>query len=96
MEMKSKLEVVTFIESLQWQRMSKKELDKKFSEFFGIKMAGENSTCDDCKDFDYSLSYTTAEDSFATTSIIDVEIYYLKMRNRKLFITGVELLDYID
>lgn len=94
--MKSKIEIITFLEGLQWNRMAKKELDSMFSEFFGVKMKGENSTNEECKDIDYSLVYTTTQEKFATSNFVDIEVYYLKMRNHSILITGVELLDYVE
>lgn len=73
--------------------MSKEELDKTMSEFFGKEMEGEDSTAEDNNEVDYSLIYTTGEYN-SVSNFIDMEIWFLNMRDGRMLITGAELLDY--
>lgn len=93
----TKAEVNQFLESLQWERMTKKELEKKLQEFFHVTNTLSDGTCEDCKDIDYSFFFTDATEECAGYNFIDVEIYYLKMRQRNhILITGTDLLDYVE
>lgn len=95
--MKTKKEVYEFLDSLQWERVTKKELSQKLSDFFGTEMILVEGTCQDCKEVDYSWLTTTADTADATHNFIDIEIYYLKMRQRNHFlITETTLLDYVE
>lgn len=94
--MKTKEEIRTYLHSLQWQRLSKKELVKNISDFLGEKVHCENGTDPDEKGLDFSFIMTTATEPMATCHFIDIEIYYLKMRNRNILITGSELLMYCE
>lgn len=93
--MKTKKETLAYLDALQWQRFSKKELLAELNKFFGVKGHGfEDGTCPDCTDTDYSLLFTT-EECDRDNNFIDIEIYYLKCRKRnEILITGTDLLDY--
>lgn len=91
--MRTKEEVRQFLNNLQWQRMSKKDLEKTVQAFFDSKNKLFNFTCEDCKDIDYSFGFTTGDEN-STSHFIDIEIWYLKMRNREILITGSEILSY--
>ena len=93
--MKTKHEVCAFLDSLQWERMTKHEVEKRFTDFFGQPMTCEDGTCEDCKDVDYSFLLTTGIGA-CSEHFIDMEVFYLKMRNRSVLITGTELLEYIE
>ena len=93
--MPSKDEVVNFLESLQWKRFGKNELEKTLQSFFNTKNKIEDGSSD-CKDIDYSFLFTSAEEACATEHFIDIEVYYLKMRNGHVLITGTDLLDYVQ
>lgn len=94
--MRTKQETLEFLNSLRWKRMTKNELQTCLQEFFCTTNEIEESTDNECKDVDYSLCFTNAE-SFSTTNIIDIEIWYLKMRKKNhILITGTELLTYLN
>lgn len=76
--------------------MSKVELQDKLRTFFDTKNFIEESTDNDNKEVDYSIVFTTAESGTASSHLIDIEIYYLKMRNGNIIITESGILDYID
>lgn len=91
--MKTKEEVLKFLDSIQWARLTKKELEKMLQEFFGVKNTLTPSTCEDCKEIDYSFDFTTQEGDEYTNDVYDVEIWYLNMRQRNhIIITGTEIL----
>lgn len=73
--------------------MTKAELQMSMRKFFGTENKLEDATDADDKSVDYSYAFTTGERN-STRCFIDVEIFYLKMRNRYLLITHTELLDY--
>lgn len=91
--MKTKKETREFLDSLQWQRMSKKELQRKLQEFFETENELEDSTDKDYKEVDYSFDFTNGNES-SLSNFVDIEIWYLKMRNGNILITGTEILDY--
>lgn len=90
--MKTEKEILEFLETLVFNRFSKKELDNKFEEFFGQKMRNSKSTCEDCKDYDHSVIYSTQQEG--VEDFVDMEVYFLYMRNKHLFITETTLLEY--
>lgn len=92
--MRTKDETMAFLDGLQWQRMTKNELQKMLRDFFDSRNFIEEATDDDDKDIDYSIIFTTRNDT-SVSGFIDIEIFYLKMRNGNILITGVELLDYV-
>lgn len=91
--MKTEKETMDFLDSLQWQRMSKKVLQAKLQEFFETENKLEDSTDKEFKDADYSFVFTDGCES-STINFVDIEIWYLKMRNGNILITGTEILDY--
>lgn len=92
----SKQEVRDLLESLVWDRMTKRELEKKLQKALGTNNTLADGTVEDCKDIDYSFLFTNGE-GCCGEHFIDVEIYYLKMRQRNhILITGAELLDYVE
>lgn len=93
--MKTREETRTFLEGLQWQRMTKNELQSRLREFFDSNNFIEEATDDDDKDIDYSIVFTTGN-AESRYNFIDIEIWYLKMRNGNILITGTELLDYAE
>lgn len=93
--MKTKKETLEFLHTLQWRRMTKRELQKTLQDFFCSSNELEESTDEEFKEVDYSLYFTTGEE-LSTENVIDVEIWYLKMRKRNhILITGTELLNYV-
>ena len=79
------------LSALQWERMTKKEIKKALDDFF----EGKGHTASDPQEekcFDYSFFYTVKKENY----LVDIEIYYLKTRDKKCFITGTELLTYIE
>lgn len=91
-----KRNVLEFLESLQWQRMTKSELQKLLQDYLGTDNKLSDGTCEDCKELDYSFLFTNG-DGCCGSHFIDIEIYYLKMRQRNhILITGAELLDYVE
>ena len=93
----TKEQVADFLWKLQWTRTTKKELEKQLTDFFGVPMELEDATDDEFKEVDYSFITTTAQEQCATHNFIDIEIYYLKMRQRGWFvITGSEILDFVE
>ena len=93
--MKTKEEIRAFIEALQWNRCTKKDLLKKFNDFFGTQQTEfEDSTDSDFKEVDYSLIYTN-ESGHGMDFLVDIEIFYLNMRQRNwILISGCEILTY--
>jgi len=92
--MRTKQEVRDFLDSLQWGRFTKKELEKKCQDFFDTKNKLDNATDPDCKELDYAFIFTNGVGCCAH-HFIDIEIYYLNMRQRGwVLITGAELLMY--
>lgn len=93
----AKDKVYEFLNSLQWKRFNKVGLGLELERFFGVPMELTDSTCEDCKDVDYSFTSTTAQEPLATSNFIDIEIYYAKTRKRGHFIiTETTLLDYVE
>ena len=93
--MRTREETRTFLEGLQWQRMTKNELQSRLREFFDSDNFIEEATDDDDKDIDYSIVFTTGN-AESRNNFIDIEIWYLKMRNGNILITGTEILDYAE
>ena len=92
----NKRKVREFLESLKWKRMTKNELQRLLQEYLGASNKLSDGTCEDCKELDYSFLFTNGED-VCVSHFIDIEIYYLKMRQRNhILITGAELLDYVE
>lgn len=73
--------------------MPSEELQTKLQEFFETENELEDLTDEGCKDADYSFVFTDGNES-SWTDFVDIEIYYLKMRNGNILITGTEILDY--
>ena len=94
--MRTREEVNKFLNSLQWTRTTRDELERKFCEFFDMEeMTLEDATDDDFKDVDHSFVITTATLPTPTENFVDMEIYYLPMRMDGWFlITGSEILMY--
>ena len=94
--MKTREEVNEFLNSLQWKRTTRDELERKFCEFFDMEeMSFEDSTDDEFKEIDHSFITTTATLPTPTENFVDMEIYYLPMRMDGWFlITGSEILMY--
>lgn len=92
--MRTREETRTFLEGLQWQRTTKNKLQSALREFFDSDNFIEEATDDD-KDIDYSIIFTTGN-ATSRHNFIDIEIWYLKMRNGNILITGTELLDYAE
>lgn len=94
--MRTREEVNEFLNSLQWIRTTRDELERKFCEFFNMEeMTLEDVTDDDYKEVDYSFVITTATLPTPTESFVDMEIYYLPMRKDDWFlITRCEILKY--
>lgn len=87
--------VIEFLDALQWNRFNKVGLERTLESFFGVPMKLTDSTCEDCKDLDYSFITTTAQEG--SDSFIDIEIYYAKTRKRGTFIiTETTLLEYAE
>lgn len=95
-DMRTREEVNKFLNSLQWTRTTRDELERKFCEFFDMEeMTLEDATDDDFKDVDHSFVITTATLPTPTENFVDMEIYYLPMRMDGWFlITGSEILMY--
>lgn len=93
MKTKTRQEVATFLNGLQWKRMSQKSLENLLRQFFGVP---ENCLIDftdpDYKSLDYCYGFTSCNGKGA---FWDIEIWYLKMRNRNLLITGAEIIQYV-
>lgn len=94
--MRTREEVNEFLNSLQWIRTTRDELEHKFCEFFNMEeMTLEDVTDDDYKEVDYSFVITTATLPTPTESFVDMEIYYLPMRKDDwLLVTRCEILMY--
>lgn len=92
--MRTKCETREFLENLQWKRMTKNDLQKELREFFDSDNFIEESTDEDDKNVDYSIVFTIAKGDYASSNYIDIEIWYLPMRNGEILITGSEILDY--
>ena len=91
--MKTRKETMDFLDSLQWQRMSKKVLQAKLQAFFETENKLVDSTDKDYKEVDYSFDFTNGKCD-SCRGFIDVEIWYLKTRNGEILITETEILDY--
>lgn len=85
-----------FLESLQWERFTKAELRFTMEQHLGVPITFENGTVEDCKAIDYSILATTATEDNCTHNFVDMEIWYLKTRDRKMLITGTKILDWVD
>ena len=89
-------QIYEFLDSIQWNRIAKKELIDIFGKFFNdgteFKVSLSDLTVEDCKDIDYSVGVSVEKEK----EHYDFEIYYLKMRNRKILITGSEFLEYYE
>lgn len=85
--------VLRILQTFQWKRMSKKQLEETLQVLFNTANTLEDGTDKEFKDLDYSFNFTNGNAN-STSKYIDIEIYYLKMRNRNVLITGAELLDY--
>ena len=96
--MRTREEVNEFLNSLQWTRTTRNELERKFCEFFGMEeMVFEDTTDYEFTEIDYSFVTTTAISPTQTEKFVDMEIYYLPMRMDGLFlITGSEIIMYCD
>lgn len=94
--MRTREEVNEFLNSLQWVRTTRDELERKFCEFFDMEeMTLEDATDDEFKEIDHSFITTTAMSPTQTENFVDMEIYYLPMRMDGWFlITGSEILMY--
>lgn len=97
---KTRKEVLDWLNGFQWKRMSLAELTEKCNGFFGCeKEELQDTTDDDDVDLDYAVAYTNERGSSNEEpyTLIDVEFYYLPMRNGKdVLITETSLLTYIE
>lgn len=92
--MRTREEVLEMLENLQWEKITKKELEKSLQKFFDCDSKLENGTDPDAPgDIDYSYLFTTAPYA-AHKHFIDIEIYYCNGRKGYKTITGTELLMY--
>ena len=84
--MRTREEVNEFLNSLQWTRTTRDELERKFCEFFDMEeMTFEDSTDDEFKEIDYSFVTTTAMSPTQTRNFVDMEIYYHKRYRQRYF-----------
>ena len=94
--MKTEDEVREFLENIQWERFTKKELEKALQVFFGTTNKLMKGTDDDApRGIDHSYLFTTESDSYFS-NLIDLKIWYCNSRKGEKLITGTEILEYIE
>lgn len=90
--MKTKGETLTFLNTINHIRDTKEHLEFMLNTFFGAEKHLEDSEYGDDWTGDDSYLYTTETPD--TDDYIDIEIFYIKDKNGKVYVTEAQLLEY--